>query len=91
MLLWVALRRVVARWRGPSLGVHGRSRTVVVNGGTPGWGPAFRDFSLVVNIQSAHLAENLLFLVQICLTILAWECWEWAVAKSWLSWGFLRG
>lgn len=90
-LLRVALWWVVARWRGPSLRVQGRSRTVVVNGRTACWGSAFRDFFLVVNIQSAHLAENLLFLVQICLTILAWECWEWAVAKSWLSWGFLRG
>ena len=90
-LLRVTLRRVISRRRGASLGVHGRSGAVVVDGSTPRRGPAFRDFFLVVNIQSAHLAENLLFLIQICLTILAWECWEWAVAKSWLPWGFLRG
>lgn len=90
-LLRVTLRRVVARWRRPPLGVHGRSGTIVVNGSTTCWGPAFRDFFLAVNIQSAHLAENLLFLIQICLAILAWECWERAVAKSRLSWGFLRG
>lgn len=90
-LLREALRRKVSWRAAASLGVHGRSRTVVVNGSAAGWGPGFRDFFLVVNIQSAHLAENLLFLVQICLTILAWESWEWAVAKSWISWGFLRG
>lgn len=90
-LLREALRRIVARWWWASLGVQGWARTVVVIGSTPYRGPAFRDFVLAVNIQSAHLAENLLFLIQICLTTLAWECWEWAVAKSWLSWGFLRG
>lgn len=90
-LLRKALRRIVARRRAASLGVQGRSRTVVVNRSTPCWGSGFRNFFLFVNIQSAHLAENLLLLVQICLTILAWEPWEWAVAKSWISWGFLRG
>jgi hypothetical protein len=90
-LLRVTLRRVVAGWRGASLGVHGWSGAIVVNGSTTCWGPAFGDFFVAVNIQGSHLAENLLFLVQICLAILAWERWEWAVTKSWLSWGFLRG
>lgn len=82
MLLLEAFGWVIPlRARRTALGVHGWSWAMIVRGGTSGWSSGF--WLLLINIQAAHPKEDLLFLIEVCLPVFAWEGREGAITESW--------
>lgn len=84
--LVVTLGLVASSLGWPSLGVHRWPRTAIVIHGRTSRGGASCFWFPGVNFQTTHFCKNRLFLIEICLPVLAWERREWAVAESWLSW-----